>query len=319
MDLHIRFSFDAPRGAGARLARFFGVPVAVVMAAGAAAYAYDTTWVASSQPLSASKLKADLDEGQTRLAALESLTQQQATALGTLQGQLTTANANITTLNGLVTATAAPSGTIVAFGGSAAPPGWVLCDGSAYDKTSSAYTALGAAIGTTYGSVAGNTNLFKVPDLRGRTTFGMDAMGGAVAGRLTKATTQGVDGTKLGNVGGEEAHKLLGPELALHTHAGTFATSAHAHTGGALRAHLGFDNGSGVVVEKATASWSVNWSGSSGGTWAPGNNAGPMTYGVVVDGTTSAPTDSSTVGNTGSDQYHNNVPPALVVTYVIKL
>ena len=71
MDFHISISFDAPRGAGARLARFFGLPLALVAAAGLAAYAYDTTWIASAQPVSASKLKADLDEVQARLAVLE--------------------------------------------------------------------------------------------------------------------------------------------------------------------------------------------------------------------------------------------------------
>lgn len=92
MDFHIRFSFDAPRGAGARIARFFGVPIALVMAAGLAAYAYDTTWVASNQPISASKLKANLDEAQSRLAALEDLTKQQASALATLQDALAAKN-----------------------------------------------------------------------------------------------------------------------------------------------------------------------------------------------------------------------------------
>lgn len=72
MDLNLRISINAPRGAGARLARFFGVPLALVMVAGVAAYAYDTAWIADGQPVSASKLKANLDEVQARLAALES-------------------------------------------------------------------------------------------------------------------------------------------------------------------------------------------------------------------------------------------------------
>src|SRR3954462_7147861 len=35
------------------------------------ARAYDTSWIASGQPVTAAKLKADLDEVQTRLASLE--------------------------------------------------------------------------------------------------------------------------------------------------------------------------------------------------------------------------------------------------------
>lgn len=78
MNFNLRINVDAPRGAGSRLARFFVVPLALVMAAGLAAYAYDTMWIADGQPLSASKLKANLDEVQSRLAALES-------AIATLQ------------------------------------------------------------------------------------------------------------------------------------------------------------------------------------------------------------------------------------------
>jgi hypothetical protein len=48
------------------------LPLAVLLGAMAVAHAYDTSWIASSQPVSAAKLKADLDEAQTRLAALES-------------------------------------------------------------------------------------------------------------------------------------------------------------------------------------------------------------------------------------------------------
>lgn len=54
-----------------RLPVFIGLPVAVIMAAAMAARAYDTLWIAPQQPVSSMKLKANLDEIQSRLAALE--------------------------------------------------------------------------------------------------------------------------------------------------------------------------------------------------------------------------------------------------------
>jgi microcystin-dependent protein len=61
--------------------------------------------------------------------------------------------------------TGAPSGVIMAFAGTAAPTGFLACDGSAVSRTT--YAALFAAIGTTWdigGEGAGN---FRLPDLRG--------------------------------------------------------------------------------------------------------------------------------------------------------
>ena len=55
-----------------------------------------------------------------------------------------------------------PVGAIMPYGGSTAPTGWLLCDGSAVSRTT--YAALYAVIGTTYGSGDGNTT-FNLPDL----------------------------------------------------------------------------------------------------------------------------------------------------------
>lgn len=55
-----------------------------------------------------------------------------------------------------------PSGTIFITARSAAPTGFLLCDGSAISRAT--YAALFAAIGTTYGGSGGN---FNVPDFRG--------------------------------------------------------------------------------------------------------------------------------------------------------
>lgn len=67
----------------------------------------------------------------------------------------------------------APIGAIIAYGGSTAPGGWLLCEGQAVSRTT--YSELFAAIGTSYGSGNGSTT-FNVPDLRGRVTMGVGTL-----------------------------------------------------------------------------------------------------------------------------------------------
>ena len=57
-----------------------------------------------------------------------------------------------------------PSGAVMYFAGQTAPAGWLKANGAAVSRT--AYAALFAAIGTTYGTGDGRTT-FNLPDLRG--------------------------------------------------------------------------------------------------------------------------------------------------------
>lgn len=63
-----------------------------------------------------------------------------------------------------------PPGTIMAYAGDTAPPGWLLCDGSGLNRTQ--YAALFAVIGTRFGY--GDSTNFQVPDFRGRFLRGRD-------------------------------------------------------------------------------------------------------------------------------------------------
>ena len=65
-------------------------------------------------------------------------------------------------------------GTIVPFGGSASVDGFLLCDGSEYNRTD--YPELFEVIGTSFGTPSANTK-FKVPDLREATTKGAGLTG----------------------------------------------------------------------------------------------------------------------------------------------
>jgi phage-related tail fiber protein len=58
-----------------------------------------------------------------------------------------------------------PTGVILAFGGSSAPAGYLLCDGAAVSRAT--YAALFAVIGTGYGVGDGATT-FNLPSLKGR-------------------------------------------------------------------------------------------------------------------------------------------------------
>lgn len=83
---------------------------------------------------------------------------------------------------GIVDAHAAlmPTGAILAFGGSAAPTGYRLCNGDVVSRAT--FAALFAVLGTAYGAGDGSTT-FKLPDLRQRFPLGKAAGGvGATLG-----------------------------------------------------------------------------------------------------------------------------------------
>ena len=74
-----------------------------------------------------------------------------------------------------------PSGTVLYFAGQTAPAGWLKANGAALSRT--AYAALFAAIGTTYGAGDGRST-FNLPDLRGEFIRGWDDGRGVDAGRV---------------------------------------------------------------------------------------------------------------------------------------
>ena len=177
------------------------------------------------------------------------------------------------------------SGMLMPYAGSSAPTGWLLCYGQAISR--STYADLFSAIGTTYG-VGDNSTTFNVPDFRGRSAFGKDNMGGTAASRLTTAGS-GVDGSTLGASGGDQA-------LASHTHTATSPVTDPGHT-------HSLTNGTSLWQQGAGASLS------GGGSSNPVNvSVNSATTGITVA------TTNATAG-TGSSA---NVPPALVVSYIIK-
>ena len=123
-----------------------------------------------------------------------------------------------------------PSGSIIAFGGAAAPDaGWLLCNGA--DISRSTYARLFAAISTAYGTGDGSST-FGLPDLRDRvllgkgtnnSTLGTETGSAAASSVITNATSN----TGTGTTGSTTAGRT--------NTTGTFATSAKdSATGTAL-------------------------------------------------------------------------------------
>jgi microcystin-dependent protein len=107
-----------------------------------------------------------------------------------------------------------PTGTVSAFAGSSAPTGYVLCDGSEYNEVGT-YAALFAVLGSTYNTGGETANHFRVPDLRGRVVAGLDSANNVLN------ETSSIDGTALGEVGGDDVHQLVVSEMPAHDHGGT--------------------------------------------------------------------------------------------------
>lgn len=83
-------------------------------------------------------------------------------------GDILTTSAGVPTWAPAASATI-PAGAIMPYGGSTAPGGWLLCDGSAVSRTT--YATLFGIMGTAYGVGDGATT-FNLPDLQGRVPVG---------------------------------------------------------------------------------------------------------------------------------------------------
>jgi microcystin-dependent protein len=112
-----------------------------------------------------------------------------------------------------------PAGSILAFGGTVAPTGYLLCDGSAVSRTT--YADLFAVIGTAFGSGNGSTT-FNLPDFRGRFLRGVDGGAGRDPDRATR-TAMNSGGNTADNVG-----SIQSQQYPSHAHTFTIGTNIGA-------------------------------------------------------------------------------------------
>lgn len=279
----------------------------------------------------------------------------------------------------LISPEIAGPGTIRPQAGPFVEPGWLPCDGRTLSR--STYDALFFRIGGFYGADDA-ANTFNLPDLRGRTLFGVD--GGA--NRLTGA---GGLGGGLGSNGGSETVALTPGQMPSHSHTGTAqagggtdggttgpagdhdhggqvgAAGAHGHgitiNSGGAHSHSGTANTAGGEARKFSfAAGGLTPGGAaqyvadinaenvfenprqtsgdpghqhnvsipSGGEHAHTGSVTPASdhqHGISGSGThthtlpaAAAHTHLLAIDSTGGGQAHGNIPPGLVIQFVIK-
>lgn len=144
---------------------------------------------------------------------------------------------------------AVPTGTILPFGGSSSPSGWLLCNGASVAIAS--YPALNNAIGVLWGNPGGGS--FNLPDLTGSFVRGIGTSGvhvgpatvGAVQAHATSAnglggtaTGQTYSGSSVSTPNGGHTHGLMyapgaglatGPYGYVLTNTGSDITNAGNH------------------------------------------------------------------------------------------
>jgi microcystin-dependent protein len=152
-----------------------------------------------------------------------------------------------------------PSGAIMDFAMNAAPAGWLVCDGTAYSRTT--YAALFAAVGVVWGAGDGSTT-FNVPDFRGTIRRSWD-------------NGKGLDPSRV--FGSYQADMLASHTHTQNPHNHGITDPGHAHV---------YQAGGGVGNATFSGAQSVALSG--------GANTTPSTTGVTINNATA--TNNATGG-----------------------
>jgi len=198
---------------------------------------------------------------------------------------------------------------------SAAPAGYVLCDGAAISRTD--YADLFGVISTTYGAGNGSTT-FNVPDLKGKLpqgyesgNYAMAATGGAdtvtvavtnnqAISAVTSTATSTQSVTMTGNI---DNTSLTTAQLASHAHTYTSSTGNTRAAGPGSGANMADTNDSNLTTANQ---------GSGTGHNHGHNLSGTLTGNITV--TNSGGALSGTVTASGT----NSFSPYVVVNYIIK-
>lgn len=178
-----------------------------------------------------------------------------------------------------------PTGSITQFAGSSAPTGWAICNGS--ELAISAYGDLYAVISTSYGALtngsggSGSTH-FRLPDFRGRVPLGSgtgSGMGTSGSGIITGGSS--LSARQIGEWGGDE-------RLQQHLH--SITDPGHTHN---------------IFVSSQAGSSTPYSRDGSGNNPENALSASSNTTGITQ------------TNNQGSGQ-GGNMPPYVVVNYIIK-
>jgi len=182
----------------------------------------------------------------------------------------------INTLEG--TSVVIPTGGVIEYGGTAAPSGFLLCDGTAVSRTT--FSDLFAILGTVYGVGDGATT-FNVPDKRGKVGIGAGEDSG-----------KGLTDRTLGGFLGEEDHSITEDEMAAHDH--DFSDPSHSHQ---------YNINDGVFGVEPTRQ--LDSLTTIGGVITISNSVVTAFTGIVHN-------------SQGLGDGHNNIQPSLGFNYIIK-
>ena len=182
-----------------------------------------------------------------------------------------------------------PTGTILPFAGENVPTGFLLCDGKSYSSTDISYNRLFGVILRKYGGNADPNNpTFKVPDLQCRFPLGAGSTNGTGL-LINDASEESVSTKMLGSKGGTETHRLKLDELASHNHGGNTTTNGkHSHS------YTIFPHSKGKIAD------GTYWQQGSARTSEEGEHF-------------------HNINRDGKNFAHENMPPYLVINYIIKL
>ena len=192
--------------------------------------------------------------------------------------------ANTAFVAAAIAAAGTPSGKVDWFAMASAPAGWLVCNGSAVSRTT--YSALFAAIGTTWGVGDGSTT-FNLPNLQRAAAVGA---GGTASGVLSNT---------VGSTGGVETLALSVPNLPAHNHAVTDPSHRHVSS----------------PPPDQNVSPAYPWGASGTGIGVKNTTGGNATYAAAL---TSPSGTGISIQNTGSGTPISLMQPSAVLLACIK-
>ncbi|MCJ8211349.1 tail fiber protein [Mucilaginibacter sp. RS28] len=189
-------------------------------------------------------------------------------------------------------------GEIRLFGGAFAPRGWAFCDGQSLSI--SAYDALFALIGTTYGGNGVST--FNLPNLQSRVVIGAGTAAGSNIPYL------------VGQTGGEEEVSLTIANLPSHQHTATVSAGA-----GNITATLTLNAAAGGAGGESSPG--NNLIGSDGSTSVYSANTAKAPGSAMSSASVTFPNATvnanTTTSVTGASIAHENRQPYTATNYII--
>lgn len=233
---------------------------------------------------------------------------------------------------------AVPIGTMLDYGGSTVPKGYLACDGTAVSRTT--YSALFAAIGTTWGTGDGSTT-FNTPSLSGRATIGSGTgtlaetiaeaswtnSGGDLAAAVTANDTTWITGMAVVPTSTDTLPTgLTNPAYVVRVSSTSlkFATSLANAVAGTVIAFTNDGTGNHTITHTLTARTLGQKLGEETHALTTAqlpvhahSYLSPSGGGGAVGGADVGSQTTST-GNAGSSTAHNVMPPAAVVTKIIR-